>query len=134
MSPAIRVLTSRAREQALIDRKCRFDAPFRIASRSWASGDRKARAPVFERDYHISDLGQRWTVRNHDERPATHRLTDIGGHLLFHLAIHRRGRFVENQNTRAPQHGAGERDALALTGGEGQAPFSGGSLVALRSE
>ena len=50
----------------------------------------------------------------------------VEGFLDFLLGrgIHRRGGFVEDQDARVDQQGAGNRDALALAAGEGLAAFA----------
>ena len=52
-------------------------------------------------------------------------------HLPLAFRIERGGGFVEKQDRRIAQHGAGDRDALALPAGKLQAAFADAGVIAL---
>ena len=53
-------------------------------------------------------------------------------HLPLAFGVERAGRFIEQEDRGIAQHGAGNRDALALAAGKFQAAFADAGVVALR--
>jgi hypothetical protein len=60
-------------------------------------------------------------VGDQEGGPALHDVLQRLVDLVLHAGVHRRGRVVEDEQPRVGEERAGERDALALAAGEGQA-------------
>ena len=71
-------------------------------------------------------------MRDDDHGAALHQVGQRGLHQRLALGIERRGGFVENENGRVLEDGAGNGHALALAAGEAEAFLADDGVVALR--
>ena len=77
----------------------------------------------------IADGAQ--TVRDDDRRAVFHKLVERLLNVSLTHAVQRARRFVQDQNRRVFEHGAGDRHALAFTAGKLDAAFADERLIAL---
>src|SRR5690606_8375459 len=64
------------------------------------------------------------TVRDHERGAAAHELVERRLNLRLALAVERAGGFVQDEDGRVLEEGAGDGDALALSAGEGGAALA----------
>ena len=67
---------------------------------------------------------------NHDGGASAHRLRECGLDDCLVLGIDVRGRFIQDQDRRVLQEGAGDRQSLPLSAREAQATFADNRAVA----
>ena len=73
--------------------------------------------PFRHRDHEVGVPDGGEPVRDHDRGAALAQPGKCGLHGGLVLGVERAGRFVEQQDARVAQQGAGERDPLALAAG-----------------
>ena len=71
-------------------------------------------------------------MRDHDGGSAFHQSVERLEHQLFGRRVEPRGRFIEDQDRRVADDGAGDGDALALAAGERHAALADHRVVAFR--
>ncbi len=69
---------------------------------------------------------------DHDGGAIFHQPRQRTLHMALAFGVERRGRFVQQQDRRIAQHGAGDGDALALAARQFQAAFADARIVAVR--
>ena len=84
-----------------------------------------------EHDDFIGIDNGRQAVGDHQRGAVARDLAQRRLDFLFGEAVKRRGRLVENQNGRAFQNGAGNRDALLLAAGQFQAALAHHGVITL---
>ena len=80
----------------------------------------------------VGQCDRREAVGDHERGPSGHRLGERELDALLGGGVHRGGGVVEHQHPRVRNQRAGDRQALALAAGQGQAPLADLGLVALR--
>src|SRR2546429_3548830 len=80
----------------------------------------------------IGEGDRRRTVRDHERRTSLHDLRQRGANLVFLGGVDGRRRVVEDEHRRIRQDRPGNRDALALSAGKGEATLPEHCLVAVR--
>ena len=88
-------------------------------------------AAVVEHDDLVGERDRREAVGDDDRRPAAHRLAQAVADLRLGRRVDRRGRVVEDQDSRVDDERARDRDALALAAGERDPALADHGVVAL---
>ena len=84
-----------------------------------------------EDDHLVGQRDGREAVGDDEGRPPGHHLAEPGLDRRLGGRVDRGGGVVEDQDPRVGEQGAGDRDALALAAGEGQAALADPGLVAV---
>ena len=86
---------------------------------------------VVEHDDLVRQRDRREAVGDHERGAPRHRLGERQLDALLGGGVHRGGGVVEHEHARVGEQRAGDRDALALAAGDGQAALADLGLVAL---
>ena len=87
---------------------------------------------LIEHDNHVCVQNRRKPVRDANRRAAFHQFVERGLHGAFGFGVERAGGFVENENRRILQNGAGDGEALALAAGKRNAFFADDGVETFR--
>jgi hypothetical protein len=88
-------------------------------------------AALVQHDNHVGVQNGREPVRDANGRAALHQFVERGLHGAFGFGVERAGGFVQDQNRRVLQNGAGDGEALALAAGKRDAFFADDGVEAL---
>ena len=86
---------------------------------------------VVEHDDVVRERDRRESVSDDDRRSSAHDLAQPGSDLRLRGRVDRRGCVIEDEDPRIDQERTGDRDALALSSGEGDAALADDGLVAV---
>ena len=89
-------------------------------------------AALVQHDNHVRVENGGEPVRDANGRAALHQFVERGLHGAFGFGVERAGGFIQNQNRRVLQNGAGDGEALALAAGKGNAFFADDGVETLR--
>ena len=89
-------------------------------------------APVLHHDNKVRPAQRAQTMGDDERRAAGDRSVECLENLVLRLAVDGRRRIIQQQNRRFQQDGAGNREALALTAGEGVPALAQDGVVAFR--